>query len=92
MVLAVGAGGWGGGSGSSLLQSGGSLNWQKIGVPSGAVQISSFATNSGNHWFIADRNKGFYRSTDQGGSWTRINSGLANTFAWSIDVNPATTR
>jgi hypothetical protein len=81
----------GGGSGSShILQSGGSLNWQTVSVPSGAGQISGFAVNSGNHWFIADRNKGFYRSTDQGGSWTPINAGISNTFAWSIDVNPST--
>ncbi len=90
-VLVCAATSCGGGSGSShILQSGGSLNWQRISVPSGAVQISGFAVNSGNHWFIADRSKGFYRSTDQGGSWTPINTGLSNTFAWSIDVNPAT--
>jgi hypothetical protein len=80
-----------GGSGSSggNLQSSGSLNWQRISVPSGAVEVSGFAVNSGNHWFIADRNQGLYRSTDQGGSWTGINSGISNTFTWSIDLNPA---
>jgi hypothetical protein len=81
----------GGGSGSShMLQSGGSLSWRRVSVPSGATQISGFAVNNSNHWFIADRNKGFYRSNDQGASWTAINSGVTNTFAWSIDVNPAT--
>jgi hypothetical protein len=81
----------GGGAGSSrILRSGGSLSWQKVSVPSGAVQVSGFVVNGGNHWFIADRNKGFYRSTDQGGSWTSINTGLSNTLAWSVDVNPAT--
>jgi hypothetical protein len=79
----------GGGSGVSRLGQGGGLSWQQVGVPSGATNLSAVAVSSSNHWFIADRNKGFYRSTDQGGSWTPINTGLANTFAWSIDVNPA---
>jgi hypothetical protein len=81
----------GGGSGSVRLGGGGAtLTWQQASVPSGATQISAFAVNQSNHWFIADRNKGFYRSTDQGSSWTAINSGLANTLAWNISLNPAT--
>ena len=80
----------GGGSGSiNLGGGGGSLSWQQVSVPSGANQISAFAVSQSNHWFIADRNKGFYRSTDQGGSWTAINTGLANTLAWNISLNPA---
>jgi hypothetical protein len=87
-VLAV-CGGGGSGS-SSVLQHGGALSWQRVSVPSGATQVISFAVNGSNHWFIADRNKGFYRSNDQGASWTAINSGVANTFGWSINVNPST--
>ncbi len=97
LLLASAAASCGGGYGSSGgTRSGGgthsccALSWQKIGVPSGAVEINSFAVNQNNHWFIADRNTGFYRSSDQGGSWTLINGGLSNTYGWSVNVNPAT--
>ncbi len=88
-VLACAAASCGGGSGTIHLGGGGSLSWQQVSVPSGATQISGFAVSSSDHWFIADRNKGFYRSIDQGGSWTPINSGISNTFGWTIDLNPA---
>ena len=88
-VLACAAASCGGGSGTIHLGGGGSLSWQQVSVPSGATQISGFAVSSSDHWFIADRNKGFYRSIDQGGSWTPINTGISNTFGWTIDLNPA---
>jgi hypothetical protein len=47
------------------------------------------AFNGSDHWFIADRSQGFYRSTDQGATWTAINSGLTTTLGWTINVNPA---
>ncbi len=53
--------------------------WQKVNVPTAATQLNYIAFNSSNHWFIADRNQGFYRSTDQGATWTKINAGLNTT-------------
>src|SRR5258708_1455417 len=52
----------------------GGVIWQKVNVPSAATQLTNVAFNSSGHWFIADRNHGFYRSTDQGASWTQINT------------------
>ena len=63
--------------------------WQKISVPSVATQLNYLAFNSSNHWFIADRSHGFYRSTDQGATWMQINSGLRTTLGWTIQVDPA---
>ena len=77
-------GGSGGGGGG-----GGAMSWQKVNVPSGATQVTFFAVNSSNHWFIADRSMGFFRSTDQGATWTPINGGLATTLGWTISVDPA---
>jgi len=51
--------------------------------------LNHIAFNSSGHWFIADRSHGFFRSTDQGASWTQINTGLAATSGWTIDVNLA---
>lgn len=79
-----GPGGNGGGGGG-----GGAMAWQKVSVPSGATEVTFFAVNSSNHWFLADRSKGFFRSTDQGANWTPINSGLATTLAWTISADPA---
>jgi hypothetical protein len=81
----------GGGSGNSSAGGGGggSVAWVKLSTPAAATQINFIAFNSSNHWFIADRNHGFYRSTDQGATWTQINSGLATTIGWTINVNPA---
>ena len=79
----------GGGSGIGAVpssSSGGS--WQKVSVPSSATQVNYVAFNRSDHWFIADRSQGFYRSTDQGASWTPINSGIATKLGWTINVNP----
>jgi hypothetical protein len=61
-----------------------------VSTRSAASQINYVAFNGSNHWFVADRKQGFYRSTDQGTSWTQINSGLTTTLGWTINVNPAT--
>ena len=80
----------GGGSMSSPVPSGASGGgWQKVSLPPAATQLSFVAFSSGNHWFIADKSRGFFRSTDQGATWTPINSGLATTLGWTINVNPA---
>jgi len=79
------------GSGSSRTGNppSGGANWQKVSTPSAATQTNYVAFNGSNHWFIADRKQGFYRSTDQGVTWTQINSGLSTTLGWTINVNPA---
>jgi hypothetical protein len=90
LVLVLAACG-GGGSGMTTVPSAASSagGWQKVNVPSVATQINFVAFNSSDHWFIADRSRGFYRSTDQGATWTQINSGIATTLGWTINVNPA---
>jgi photosystem II stability/assembly factor-like uncharacterized protein len=70
-------------------RSSGGGGWQKVSTPSAASQINYVAFNGSNHWFIVDRKQGFYRSTDQGASWTQINSGLTTPLGWTINVNPA---
>lgn len=79
----------GGGSSSGNIVPPSAISWQKVSVPAGATGIEFFAVNSSNHWFLSDRTKGFFRSTDQGATWTAINSGLATTMGWTINVNPA---
>ena len=90
VFLIVAAVACGGGSGTSAVPSSSSSggSWQKVNVPSGASQVNYVAFNGSDHWFIADRNQGFYRSTDQGASWTPINSGIATKLGWTINVNP----
>ena len=66
-------------------------NWQLVSTPSSATQVSYFAVNSSNHWFLSDRNTGFWKSTNQGASWTQINGTIpAPVQGWTIQVNPAT--
>jgi photosystem II stability/assembly factor-like uncharacterized protein len=81
-VLSCGGGPSGSSSGSQ------SVSWQTVNVPIGATKVAFFAVNSSNHWFLADQNKGFYRSTDGGATWTPINTGISTNLAWSINVNP----
>lgn len=85
----VGCGGGGASASGSASASAGPNSWQKVSTPAAATQINFVSFNNSNHWFIADRNHGFYRSTDQGSTWTQINSGLATTLGWTINVNPA---
>jgi len=86
LLIALGACG---GSGSHSILQPGTLGWEKVSVPSATTQISFFAVNSNNHWFIADQSRGFYKSTDQGATWTAVNTGLSTTLGWTINVNPA---
>lgn len=69
LIAALVACGSGGDSMTSSPQSagGGGQNGgggQKVNTPAAATQLSFAAFNSSDHWFIADRNHGFYRSTD----------------------------
>jgi photosystem II stability/assembly factor-like uncharacterized protein len=93
ICLTVALAACGGGSGSGVPGTSpppsGAVSWQRVNAPSAATQVNFFSISSGNHWFIADRNHGFSRSTDQGSTWTPINSGLATTLGWTINVNPA---
>ncbi len=81
----VSCGGGGGSSNTPL----GAISWQQVTLPSTVSQLNFVAFNGGGHWFIADRKQGFYRSTDQGATWTAINTGLSTTLGWTINVNPA---
>jgi hypothetical protein len=60
-----------------------------VSLPNGATEVNFVAFSTSNHWFIADQNQGFFRSTDQGATWTQINSGLPTTLGWTINVNLA---
>ena len=89
-IATLSCGGGGAGSGSGPGSTGSPTgSWQKVNVPPGATEVNFVAFNSSNHWFIADQNQGFFRSTDQGATWTQINSGLPTTLGWTINVNPA---
>ena len=86
-VVTLSCGGAGSGGGTSGSPTG---SWQRVNVPSGATEVNFVAFNSSNHWFIADQSQGFFRSTDQGATWTQINSGLPTTLGWTINVDPVT--
>jgi len=62
--------------------------WETVSTPPGASHITYFAVSPGNHWFVADRRSGFWRSVDQGATWKQINSGIQSPFGWSIQVAP----
>jgi len=51
-------------------------SWQQTKGPGGPVY--SVAANSSGHLFAATYNQGVFRSTDDGVSWIRINTGLNN--------------
>ncbi len=89
-TLSCGGGGGGTPSGSGPGSPGSPTgSWQKMNAPPGATEVNFVAFNSSGHWFIADRSHGFFRSTDQGATWTQINAGLPTTLGWTINVNPA---
>jgi hypothetical protein len=85
-IATLSCGGAGSRTGSSGSPTG---SWQRVNLPSGVAEVNFVAFNSSNHWFIADQGQGFFRSTDQGATWTQINSGLPTTLGWTINVNPA---
>lgn len=89
LVVLIALSACGGGAVASNSQPSGANSWQRVSTPAAATQINFVAFSGGNHWFVADRNHGFYRSTDQGATWIQINSGLATTLGWTINVNPA---
>jgi len=95
LVVSMAACGGGTGKTASNLSSpspipSGGVIWQRVNVPAAATQVNYIAFNSSNHWFIADRNQGFYRSTDEGTTWAKINTGLTTTLGWTINVIPPT--
>jgi hypothetical protein len=60
-----------------------------VNTPSATTHINFIDFASKSHWFIADLGQGFYRSTDQGTTWTQINSGLSASFGETINANPS---
>jgi len=62
--------------------------WQQVPIPPAATQLIDFAIDSSNTWYYADRSSGFYKSTDQGATFTAINNSGIPLNATSIDVNP----
>jgi hypothetical protein len=86
LISATVACGGGGSTTNPLARGGGS--WEQVNTPPGATRITFVDFGSGGNWFIADRRQGFYRSADQGTTWTQINSGPATKFGWTINVDP----
>ena len=78
-------GGSGSGSGGRVVTPG-ALSWQRVSTPFSQAHFIDFGSNG--HWFVADRSQGFFRSTDAGATWSSINSGIATTFGWTINVVP----
>ncbi len=64
----------------------GALRWESITTPFSQPNFIDFGTNG--HWFAADRNQGFFRSTDRGATWSSISSGIATQFGWTINAAP----
>ena len=65
-------------------------NWVQVPTPTGATHIRYFDINpSNNHFYIADRVSGFWLSTNQGGSWTQINTGITPLTGWAINWDSA---
>lgn len=61
--------------------------------PSGCAQPDYFdILQSTNEWYLACRDGGFYKSTNQGSNWTNITSGISictgGCGAWTLQVNP----
>jgi hypothetical protein len=79
----------GGGSARANNSPSGEALWEKVGLPSTATHLNHIAFNSTGHWFIADRSQGFFRSTDQGASWARINTGLATLSGGRLTLIPS---
>jgi len=84
-TLACGGGSSGGGSGTPPPP--GTTSWERVNTPFSGPNFIDFGSNG--HWFVADRSQGFYRSTDGGSTWYQINSGIATTFGWTINVAPS---
>src|SRR5260370_21121957 len=90
-MLACGGGG-GSGTSTPLGASGtstqpGAIHWQQVNTPQGATHVNFVDFAANGHWFIADMALGFYRSTDQGATLSKIHTCLSTTFGWTINVN-----
>lgn len=80
-----------GGSSSSSVSSSRPASWRLVATPAGATAISFFAADASNDWYIADLQSGFWKSTDQGGTWTQINSAIfPNLHGRTIQYDSAT--
>lgn len=59
--------------------------WEERGVlVAGAI---AFAINSAGHIFAQSPYGGVFRSTDDGDTWVQVNSGLSNTWFYTLTIN-----
>jgi len=60
--------------------------WQPTSGPSGGG-VNALAINDSAHIFAGTSTNGVYLSTDSGGNWTQINTGLTNTDIRTLAIN-----
>ncbi len=58
--------------------------WTQITTPASATQIRSFTIDSLGNYYVTDRTTGAWRSTNQGSSWSQINTGVTGLQGWAI--------
>ncbi len=63
--------------------------WEQTNGPYGGI-IVELAINSSNGHIFAGTSGGIFRSTNNGDSWTAVNTGLTNPAVGSFAINPVT--
>jgi hypothetical protein len=68
-------------------------SWTQVNTPAAATTVDGFdIRQTNNEWYISDRKTAhFYKSTNQGTSWTDITSNIptgTGVSGWSIQVDP----
>lgn len=67
---------------------GANATWEKVTGPAGSRQLRMVSIGSNGTIFVAERSLGFFRSSNNGATWTPINLGIVGTSGWTINVAP----
>src|ERR671935_229329 len=62
--------------------------WAQTNGPQGGDAMA-LATNSNGDVFVGTQGGGVFRSTDNGDSWTLVDTGLTNTYVAALTVSPS---